>query len=197
MLPFSQACENNKQPILGVLRRWLVDVDRVLEIGSGTGQHARFFAEALPQLTWQTSDLPVNHEGINAWREDYPGSNLPAPLAIDVTDPDWGLALPGALFTANSLHIMPWSAVESLFAYLGNHAPPGHLLLVYGPFNYDGSYTSESNARFDDWLAASHPGGGIRDFEAVDALAADAGFSLLEDNEMPANNRLPVWKRAG
>ncbi|MEE4661146.1 MAG: DUF938 domain-containing protein [Halieaceae bacterium] len=196
MRPFSQACENNKQPILAVLRRWLSTVESVLELGSGTGQHARYFAESLPDLVWQPSDLAQNHAAINAWRDGYAGDNLPAPLAIDVTDRDWGVALPGALFTANSLHIMPWSAVEALFAYLGEHAPDRSLLLVYGPFNYDGAYTSDSNARFDQWLAAEHPGGGIRDFEAVDGLAREAGYQLQEDNPMPANNRLLVWRKS-
>ncbi|MEM0953821.1 MAG: DUF938 domain-containing protein [Pseudomonadota bacterium] len=192
---FSQACENNKRPILAVLERVLEGVDGVLELGSGTGQHARFFAESMPALIWQPSDLAHNHQGINAWREDYSGKNLPAPLNIDVTDQDWGLPLPGAIFTANSLHIMPWSSVEALFVYLAAHAVTNSMLLVYGPFNYDGQYSSDSNARFDEWLAMEHPGGGIRDFEAVDALAAAAGYRLAEDNPMPANNRLLVWQR--
>lgn len=195
MGPFSQACENNRQPILEVIAPLLKAYDCVLEIGSGTGQHARFFADSMPWLTWHPSDLAINHPGIEAWREGYAGTNLPSPLTIDVTDSDWGLSLPGALFTANSLHIMPWSAVESLFVYLGKAAPKQHLLMVYGPFNYNGSYTSDSNARFDQWLAETHPGGGIRDFEAVDGLARQAGYQLLQDTEMPANNRLLAWRR--
>ena len=195
MRPSSQACENNRQPILEVISPLLKDIDHLLEIGSGTGQHARFFAESMPWLTWQPSDLEDNHPGIEAWREDYARDNLPSPLGIDVTNADWGLELPAALFTANSLHIMPWSAVQALFRYLGTAAPAGHLLLVYGPFNYGGSYTSDSNARFDQWLADMHPGGGIRDFEAVDKLAAAAGYRLLQDSAMPANNRLLAWQR--
>ncbi len=196
MRPFSQACENNKQPILEVLRAQLEGVDSLLELGSGTGQHARFFAEQLPWLRWQTSDLVQNLEGIEAWREGYPGDNLPPPLPLDVTWPDWGVEISPALFTANSLHIMPWTSVEALFSYLGVHAPAGNRLLVYGPFNYGGRYTSDSNARFDQWLAAQHPGGGIRDFEAVDSLAAAAGYRLLEDTAMPANNRLLAWQKS-
>ncbi len=195
MGPFSQACENNKQPILEVLQRWLHDVDRVLELGSGTGQHARYFAQQLPHLVWQPSDLECNHQGINAWREGYAGDNLPPPMRIDVTEVGWGEAIPAAVFTANSLHIMPWQSVEALFSCLGGHAPLASLLFVYGPFNYDGAYTSDSNARFDQWLAEQHPGGSIRDFESVDALAAAAGYGLREDNTMPANNRLLVWQR--
>ena len=196
MRPFSQACENNKEPILEVLQRWLAAVDRVLEIGSGTGQHARYFAERLPQLQWQPSDLPENHPGIEAWREGYEGGNLLAPVAIDVTKSPWPVPVPAALFTANSLHIMPWTAVCDFFAYLGEQAPADSLLLVYGPFNYGGNYTSDSNARFDRWLAANHPGGGIRDFEAVAELALAAGYSLQEDCAMPANNRLLAWRRS-
>ncbi len=196
MRPFSQACENNKQPILSVLKRHLSDVDVVLELGSGTGQHARFFAEQLPTLRWQPSDLADNLPAIEAWREDYTGDNLPAPHRLDVTWRDWGIAIPAAVFTANSLHIMPWHSVEALFSYLGEHAPAAGRLLVYGPFNYGGRYTSESNARFDEWLSLQHPGGGIRDFEAVDERAVAAGYRLLEDAEMPANNRLLVWQKS-
>jgi hypothetical protein len=196
MRPFSQACENNKNPILEVLRRWLAGVDRVLEIASGTGQHARYFAEHLRSIEWQPSDLEENHAGIEAWREGYRGGNLPSPLLIDVTGEDWPTAVPAAVFTANSLHIMPWESVCDFLAYLGRRAPGKSLLLIYGPFNYGGNYTSESNARFDQWLAASHPGGGIRDFEAVDECARAAGYLLMEDCDMPANNRLLVWRKS-
>jgi hypothetical protein len=192
--PFSQACENNKGSILAVLREALAGVDTVLEIGSGTGQHARYFAEQLPQLHWQPSDLAENLPGIESWREGYGGDNLSPPVLLDVTDQRWRTAIPAAVFTANSLHIMPWSSVCRLFEYLGREGPAGCVLCIYGPFNYGGSYTSESNARFDDWLHATHPGGGIRDFEAVDELAAAAGFALQQDHEMPANNRLLVFQ---
>ncbi len=196
MRPFSQACENNKLPILEVLRRHLADVDALLELASGTGQHARFFAEQLPHISWQPSDLPDHLAGIESWREDYRGDNLLPPHALDVTWKDWGIAIPAALFTANSLHIMPWSAAEALFQHLGAHAPASNRLLVYGPFNYGGCYTSDSNARFDQWLAEQYPGGGIRDFETVDRCAAEAGYRLLEDVAMPANNRLLVWQKS-
>ena len=193
--PFSQACENNKQPILAVLQRWLKTGDKVLEIGSGTGQHARFFAEELASVHWQTTDVADNLPGIEAWRAGYAGDNLPGPLPLDVRDPDWGVEIPEAVFSANSLHIMAFSAVEILFAQLGRHAPLGNTLLIYGPFNYNGAYTSESNARFDQWLAQQHPDSAIRDFEAVNALALQAGYELCEDNAMPANNRLLVWRK--
>ena len=195
MRPFSQACENNKDPILAVLRRELAAADAVLEIGSGTGQHARYFAEAMPSLTWQPSDLAENLPGIEAWREGYAGGNLPPPLELDCRAGRWPLPLPKAVFTANSLHIMAWPAVEALFRYLGTHAPLDSRLLIYGPFNYGGDYTSESNARFDQWLSAQDPVSTIRDFEAVDAIADKAGYALRADHPMPANNRLIVWDK--
>ena len=180
-----------------MLREVLAGVDSVLEIGSGTGQHARYFAEELPELRWQASDLAENLPGIESWREGYGADNLPPPVRLDVTCDAWPVDIPGAVFSANTLHIMPWNSVRRLFAYLGGEAPVGCLLCLYGPFNYEGSYTSESNAHFDDWLHATHPGGGIRDFEAVNELASEAGFQLRQDHEMPANNRLLVfWKPA-
>ncbi len=193
--PVSQACLNNQEPILKLLREELAEVQEVLELGSGTGQHARFFAEQLPWVRWQSSDLQLNHAGIEAWREGYQGDNLPPVVELDVRSTDWGLPVPEAVFTANSLHIMAWDAVEALFAYLGHHAPTRNRLCVYGPFNYGGDYTSDSNARFDLWLAQQDPQSAIRDFEAVDALARDAGYRLRADHGMPANNRLLVWHK--
>ena len=194
--PFSQACENNKDPILDVLRQCLEPGSRVLEIGSGTGQHARYFAEQLPQVQWQPTDLAENLAGIESWRSDYGSDNLLPARPLDVRAAAWHEDIAEAVFTANSLHIMAWPAVESLFAYLGAHAPAESLLLVYGPFNYGFSYTSESNARFDQWLGLQHPESAIRDFEEVDALAGDAGYSLQSDYSMPANNRLLHWRKS-
>ncbi len=193
--PFSQACENNKEPILQVLRVELDGIEQLLELGSGTGQHARYFVEHLPQLLWQPSDVADNISAIESWRVDYPADNLPPPQVVDVRSKDWGVEIPAAIFTANSLHIMAWSAVESLFEYLGRHAPAGNRLCVYGPFNYGGTYTSDSNARFDEWLAQQSPDSAIRDFERVDKLAGQAGYQLHADHAMPANNRLLVWHK--
>ena len=194
-LPFSQACENNKDPILTILRAVFADRREVLEIGSGTGQHATYFASQLPQLTWQPTDIPANLHWLRPRCEHYAGDNLATSVALDVTAPAWPVPVPDAVFTANSLHIMPYSAVESLFRALGEHAQQDTLLAVYGHFNYGGRYTSESNARFDQWLAEQHPESAIREFEAVDGLAGDAGFVLEQDNAMPANNRLVVWRK--
>ncbi len=195
-LPFSQACENNKAVILEVLRQVFADRRQVLEIASGTGQHACHFAANMPWLRWQPTELPENLTLPGPRCRAYEGANLLPPVALDVRAKPWPLTVPDALFTANSLHIMAYSAVEQFFAGLARHAGSDVVLAIYGPFNYRGDYTSESNARFDQWLAQQHPDSAIRDFEAVDALATDAGFSLKADNEMPANNRLLVWHKA-
>lgn len=195
-LPFSQACENNKAVILQVLCQAFADRRQVLEIASGTGQHACHFAAHMPWLRWQPTELPENLAVLGPRCSAYGGVNLLPPSALDVRTDPWPLNVPDALFTANSLHIMAYAAVEQFFAGLARHAGNDVVLAVYGPFNYRGEYTSESNARFDQWLAQQHPDSAIRDFEAVDALAVDAGFSLRADNEMPANNRLLVWHKA-
>ncbi|WP_461516295.1 DUF938 domain-containing protein [Porticoccus sp.] len=195
--PFSQACENNREPILTVLQRVFADRRRVLEVGSGTGQHAVYFAPRMPHLVWQTADLPDNHPGINSWIDDCPANNLYRPLALNADQRPWSMNgyQPDALFTANTCHIMSWSSVEHLFAELGTLLEQDAVLAIYGPFNYQGNYTSESNARFDQWLKQMAPHQGIRDFEAVDRLAQQIGFMLVEDNPMPANNRLLVWHK--
>ena len=196
-LPFSQACENNKRPILEHLNRLFANTGSVLEVGAGTGQHAVFFAGSMPWLEWRPSELAMNLPILRPRCNAYAGSNLVQPLALDVCARPWPLACRGeALFTANTLHIMAWSAVESMFAALGEHDDSFGRLLVYGPFNYRGRYTSDSNAEFDRWLARRDPESAIRDFEAVDRLAGASGYELLEDLAMPANNRLLVWSRA-
>ncbi len=194
-LPFSLSCENNKAFILDVLRQAFADRREVLEIGSGTGQHACHFATDMPWLQWQPTELPENLSFLQPRCSAYAGANLLPPLALDVRADPWPLAIPDALFSANSLHIMALSAVEQLFAALANHAGADVVLAVYGPFNYCGQYTSPSNARFDQWLAQRDPDSAIRDFEAVDRLAASAGFALQSDHEMPANNRLLLWRK--
>lgn len=193
--PFSQACENNKGPIAEHLTRLFESAEQVLEVGSGTGQHAVHFAEQLPQVQWHTSDLAENHPGINAWLDDYPGDNLARPLALNV-DSAWPALVVDGVFSANTLHIMAWQSVENFFAGLPRILKPGGLLVVYGPFNYNGQFTSESNARFQQWLVSVDPARGIRDFEAINSLAEGIGLRLLEDNAMPANNRLLVWQAA-
>jgi SAM-dependent methyltransferase len=199
-LPDAPATERNREPILGVLRAWFARRRRVLEIGSGTGQHAVYFAQAMPWLSWQTSDLPENHAGIRAWIAAAAGGagKVLAPLALDIADAgSWPAARYDAVFVANVLHIAPWPAVEALFANLPNVLEDEATLVVYGPFNENGAYTSQSNAAFDQWLKNEDPRRGIRDREAVQALAANAGLKFEADIAMPANNRCLVWSRGG
>lgn len=196
--PYSQACENNKAPILDHLQRLFSDSKSVLEIASGTGQHGYYFSQAMPNLLWQYSDLPINHAGINAWIAEAKVSgieNLKAPLVLDVCQEVWPETGCDAIFSANSLHIMPWRAVQSLFGQLKNYLVSGSQLVIYGPFNYGGNYTSVSNENFDVWLQQQSSGSAIRDFESVNQLAHEAGLILQEDNEMPANNRLLIWQK--
>ena len=193
--PFSPACERNRDAILAVLREHFADRRRVLEIGSGTGQHAVHFAAALPQLVWQTSDVPDNLSGIRLWLGEARQPNTPPPLSFDIN----GAPPEGefdAVFSANTLHIMAWPEVQRLFTLLPGLMRPGALLTIYGPFNYGGAFTSASNAAFDASLRAAQPQRGIRDFEAVDALADGAGLSLVDDRAMPANNRCVTWRRS-
>lgn len=194
--PFAPACERNRAPILSVLQRWFADRNQVLEIGSGTGQHAVHFAAAMPQLQWQASDRTEHLPGIRAWLDEAALPNTPAPLALDVARGPWPAARFDAAFTANTLHIMGWPDVEALFAGLDRVLGADAVFAAYGPFNYRGDYTSASNREFDGWLRARDPHSGIRDFEAVDALARGIGLRLMEDAAMPANNRCVVWTRA-
>lgn len=192
--PNAPACERNRQPILEKLQPLLADVTSVLEIGSGTGQHAVYFAAQMPHLQWQPSDRAENLPGIALWRQDSGLENLLPALQLDVTKP-WPLEQTDAIFSANTLHIMGWQAVEAFFAGVGRHLSAGGWLVIYGPFNYAGRYSSDSNAAFDQWLKARDPQSGIRDFEAVNALAEKAGLALESDHAMPANNRLLVWHK--
>ena len=192
-LPFSQACENNREPILEELKPRLRDQHHVLEVGSGTGQHACFFAEQMHWLQWQPTELAENLPLLQPRCDASAAANLAEPKALDVTARPWPLPLDGSVFTANTLHIMPWAAVEALFMHLGDALSPGAVCIVYGPFNYGGAHTSESNARFDQWLADRGEHSAIRDFESVDALATAANLQLVSDTAMPANNRLLCW----
>jgi cyclopropane fatty-acyl-phospholipid synthase-like methyltransferase len=192
--PFAPSCERNQGPILDVLQRHLAGTRRVLEVGSGTGQHAVHFAAAMPWLVWQSSDRADYLPGIAAWRDDAALPNTPPALELDVDGP-WPDARFDAVFTANSLHIMGWPQVEAFFAGIDKVLEKNGLLIVYGPFNYGGEFTSDSNRAFEQWLKDRDPASGIRDFEAVDALARAIGLALAEDNAMPANNRCLVWQR--
>jgi cyclopropane fatty-acyl-phospholipid synthase-like methyltransferase len=193
--PYSPSCDRNRDPILAVLREHFAGSTRVLEIGSGTGQHAVYFAAALPNLTWQTADVAENLQGIRTWLEEAALDNLPAPLELDVSG-EWPRGKFDAIFSANTLHIMSWPNVERMFGGVARVATKDAIVAIYGPFNYAGRFTSESNASFNDWLQARDPQMAIRDFEKVNALADSIGLQLIADVAMPANNRTLVWRRA-
>ena len=194
--PFSQACENNKAAILGCLVEHFAGVGRVLEIASGSGQHAVHFAAGLPHLEWLTSDLDSNHAGIRAWIDEAGLDNLQPPLSLDVRQHPWPVTDIDAVYSANCAHIMHWPVVIEMFQGVSQLLPTGGLFALYGPFNYSGAYTSPGNAAFDAQLKARDPGMGIRDWDDLSALADGLGLVPVADHAMPANNRLLVWQRA-
>jgi len=194
MKPFSEACERNREPILAILKGAFSDRKLVLEIGSGTGQHAAYFAPALPHLVWQPSDVRENLPGIREWAAEAAAANLRPPLELDVEAP-WPAVAADAAYSANTCHIMSWPQVECLFRGLGALLPAGGVFALYGPFNYGGRPSSESNARFDAMLRGRDPASGIRDIEAVQALSLKNSLSMKSDHAMPANNRLLVFHR--
>ncbi len=209
--PFSPACERNREPILAVLREHFAARRDVLEIGAGTGQHAVHFAAAMPWLRWQCGDQAAQLSGLAQWLDAAALANTPPPIELQAR----AAPVPGlfprppmpraddgtargydAVFSANTLHIMGWPQVQGFFAGLPAVLADSATLVVYGPFNDAGAFTSDSNRVFDAWLRARDPAAGLRDAEAVDALAAAAGLQLVEDRAMPANNRCRVWRRA-
>ena len=194
--PFAPASERNREPILDVLRRVFADRRNVLEIGSGTGQHAVHFAAALPHLVWQTSERAEHLPGIRAWLDAAKLPNTPPPIVLDVAAHDWPATRYDALFSANTLHIMAWPEVVAMFAHLPDilEANSGRDLR---PFNIDGAYTSASNEAFDALLRQRAAHMGIRDLADVDTLAEEAGLRRIADHALPANNRLAVWLKPG
>jgi len=194
--PFSQACENNKGPILEVLSRVFPETGRVVEIGSGTGQHAVHFAAGLPHLSWQPTDRPENLPGCRLWVDGAGLPNLQSPLALDVLEQPWPVEPPvDAVFSANTAHIMHWPAVQALFDGVGRLLALGGVFALYGPFRYGGKDTSESNTRFDLFLREQDPAMGLRDMDEVLPLARRAGLALEDDVAMPANNRTLIFRR--
>jgi cyclopropane fatty-acyl-phospholipid synthase-like methyltransferase len=191
--PFSQSCVENREPILAVLQTRLAGCRRLLEIGSGTGQHAVYFAPELPQIFWQTSDKRENHDAILAWLADSEATNIGRPISLEVLQDPWPSPGFDVVFSANTAHIMPLDAVEAMFRGVGSVLNPGGQFLLYGPFNYDGRFTSASNERFDGWLKQQNQAMGIRDLSVLAAFASEAGMYLQEDIEMPVNNRTLVW----
>ncbi len=194
MKPFSAACEENKRPILEVLKRLFNHTEQVLEVGSGTGQHAVFFAESLPHLFWQTSDRQEHHPGICAWLDEASLPNIGRPVSLDVMQA-WPTQTYDAVFSANTTHIMSWPEVERFFQGVCRVLESGGQFILYGPFNFAGDYTSESNRRFDQWLKERDPNSGIRNFEDLNLLASRHGLNFQEDIPMPVNNRILAWRK--
>lgn len=192
---FSPACERNQVPILSQLKIHLAQARTVLEIGSGTGQHAVYFSHHLPHLDWQTSDREENHASIQAWIDEDGNERILAPISLDVGNDNWPTPIYDAVFTANTCHIMHWHEVQCMFAGVSKIISNGGVLIIYGPFNYAGQFTSESNREFDAALKLQAAHRGIRDIEDMQELAQQTQFSLQQDIEMPANNRLLVFKK--
>lgn len=195
MKPYSEACERNRGPILEVLRKWLVAPGTVLEIGSGTGQHAVYFARYLPHLEWIATDREENHPGIAAWIADEGSPNLKGPFSLDVTAPDWPVDSANYAFSANTAHIMSWAMVQKMFEGVARVLQTGGVFCLYGPFNRNGQFTSESNRAFDASLRARDAQMGIRDDQALTALGEAHGLLFASDHAMPAHNRVLVWKK--
>lgn len=193
--PFAESSEQNKDVILAVIAPLFQNCRHVLEVGSGTGQHAVHFATNMPHLVWHTSDVAENHSGIQVWLDDAGLSNTQPPLQLDVLHDPWPVRDVDAVFSANTAHIMGWAEVEAFFAGVGKLLPEKGLFVLYGPFNYNGEYTSDSNARFDQWLKMRDSKSGIRDVDDLSRLASAAGMVLAHDIEMPVNNRTLVWQK--
>jgi len=195
MKPYAESCDQNCEPILSVIEPLFRDRQRVLEVGSGTGQHAVYFARKMPHLTWYASDRAESHPGMRAWLEEAQLPNLEGPVELDVRQALWPQYQVDAVFSANTAHIMSWEAVVALFVGVGGLLDENGLMCLYGPFNYAGRYTSQSNQRFDAWLRQRDPQSGIRDFNDLDELAGEAGMLLQADYEMPMNNRILCWRK--
>ena len=195
MKPYAESSVQNREPILSVIKPLFAECKHILEIGSGTGQHAVYFAEKMPHLIWQTSDRAENHAGIKMWLDEANLLNTRLPLALDVSKYRWSEKQYDAMISINCVHIMAKSDVQAMFAGCGGILSRGGLLVLYGPFNYGGQYSSESNAQFDLWLKERNSVSGIRDFEWLDSLAIRGGMTLLGDYEMPVNNRILCWEK--
>ena len=192
--PYSEACDENKVPILAVIGSLFKDAGTLLEVGTGTGQHAAFFAAALPRLTWQTSDIPAHLPGIRLWLDEAGLPNLPPPLALDVTA-DWPAGPFDGVFSANTAHIMSEPEVAAMFRGVGRVLTPGGCFALYGPFSAGGRHRSGSNARFDAWLRERDPRMGVRDLDHLRRLGEESGLELVDDVPMPVNNQTLIWER--
>ena len=193
--PFSQACANNQTIILDVLIPIFEHKKYALEVGSGTGQHGVFFARNMPHLSWQLSDRAQNHAGINLWVDEFPSPNLLPPILLDVLQDPWPTSAYDAVYSSNTAHIMPWEALVAMFSGIGKSLLSGGIFCLYGPMKYVGVLEAQSNVAFDTMLRQQNPCQGIREFWDINRLATQAGLELMQDNAMPANNRLIVWQK--
>jgi len=195
--PFSAAADRNKEPILRVLKDELNAKETVLEIGSGTGQHACYFMEALPDITWQPTELQSNIPAIQSWLSEYHSlTNILEPVVLDVDIHPWSVAQADVCFTSNTFHIVSESSVRSIFKGCQSVLAKAGKLCVYGPFSIGGIHVSSSNEEFDRWLSDSDPVSGIRDLLKLDEVASQFGFAACRRIKMPANNFILVWERA-
>jgi len=193
--PNSPSCEQNQQVILDVLKTIFIEPGDVFEIGSGTGQHAVFFTQHLPHLNWQPSDLEVEHAGMKMWLSEVEHTRIKAPLIFDVEMPVLEIDKNDYAFTANTTHIMSQAQAEKMFRHIGDYLKKGGYFVQYGPFNYNGEYTSESNANFDVWLKQRNSESCIKHFESMQEHAEKNDLKLFKDITMPANNRILVWEK--
>lgn len=194
-MPYSQACENNKSPILERLSVVFNHPATILEIGCGTGQHAVYFASHLPHLTWLPTDHPRNYQLCLPRLAESDLANVKQPMALDVNETDWALPPINGAFSANTAHIMSWDEVEHMLSGVAAALASGEAFCLYGPFKYAGEHTSKSNAQFDHDLRQRNPAMGIRDMADLKDLAQKYRMTLSEDFKMPANNRMLVWRR--
>ncbi len=194
--PFSAACERNQEPILSVMKQYITKDDRrLLEIGSGTGQHAVYLAPHFPQVEWHPSDVQANLSGMKLWFDETRIPSIRPSLKLEIGKHELPKLKFDIAFTANTFHIMHWKEVKSLIKQFGGRLREGSRVFIYGPFKYNGEFTSHSNAEFDEQLRLRDPMSGIRSFEDVLNAMVKNGFELLDDVEMPANNRMLVFNR--
>ena len=195
IINFSEASDRNKDPILDVLKQYLNKGQKVLEVGSGAGQHAIHISANMPEIRWQPTEILENLQSLRSNLEQYSGVNVEPPFELNVCSNSWSERSFSGIYTANTLHIIGENLVEHFFRGAAEVLEKDGLLVVYGPFKYQGKYTSESNARFDQWLQSRDPLSAIRSFEYVDKLASDQGFKLEQDIQMPANNQILIWRK--
>jgi cyclopropane fatty-acyl-phospholipid synthase-like methyltransferase len=194
MKPYSEACLRNQEPIYQILSNWFKKPGTVLEIGCGTGQHAVYMSERLSHLQWQPSDLEEAIEGARLWIEEAGLNNLRSPMMLDLSSDTSDIPRFDYIFTANTVHFVVWKKVENLFNIASRHLNENGLFAIYGPFNFNKAFTSEGNARLDQWLKSFNPQVGIKDLDDIVQLAKTQSFRLEERCDMPANNMMLLFR---